>query len=94
MPSTILNKDTKTVRKNQHHPKYNVILHNDDVNDMLYVMETLCTVLGIDEQTAYGFMMEAHNTGKSIVKTSELEHAEFYKQGLQDKSLTATIEEA
>lgn len=94
MPTTILNKDTKTLRKNQHHPKYNVILHNDDVNDMLHVMQALCTVLVINEETAYNFMIEAHTTGKSIVKTCELEHAEFYKQGLQDKGLTTTIEEA
>lgn len=93
MPATVLDKATVTNRQQKHHPKYNVILHNDDVNDMGYVMKMLNKVLGMGKEVAYTHMMEAHETGRSILITCELEHAEFYKQGLNDGGITATIEE-
>ena len=85
-------KEKQTVKKTYHN--WNVILHNDDVNDIRHVVESLCVVVGIDFEKAKGHAIEAHETGKSIVKSCNKEHAEFYKQGLTDKGLTATMEQA
>ena len=94
MPAVIKDRETVTKNKHKHHPKYNVVLHNDDVNDMYYVVFMLNKVLGMSAETAHTHMIEAHETGRSILITCELEHAEFYKQGLNDGGITASIQEA
>jgi ATP-dependent Clp protease adaptor protein ClpS len=73
---------------------YNVLLWNDDVNDMAHVVMALMTVCGLGAQAAAEVMLKAHRNGKAIAKTAPLEHAEMYKEGLEGKGLTATIEQA
>ena len=73
-------------------PMYHVILHNDDVNDMLHVAAALLQVLGMEEQEAISQMLEAHEQGSVIVRTEPQEHAEFHQEQLQAFSLTVTIE--
>jgi len=51
-------------------------------------------IVGLNEQTAHQVMMAAHTNGKAIAITCELEHAEHYKEQLNNKGLTASIEEA
>lgn len=94
MTSTVIDKKTTKARQANHSPKYNVILWNDDVTPMDIVMACLVMIVGLNEQKAYQVMMTAHNEGKAVAKTCELEHAEFYKAQLVNKKLTATIEEA
>lgn len=82
---------TSTVRKPA--PRYRVLLHNDDVNSMEYVTQTLMkTVAGLTPAQAVNIMMEAHNNGMALVITCALEHAEFYCETLQNHGLTSTIE--
>lgn len=74
-------------------PPYNVILHNDDVNDMGWVVESLrkCVPdLSMDEAVA--IMMTAHEHGRALVITCPLELAELYQERLQSRGLTVTIE--
>jgi len=94
MTSTVIEKKTTASTNKSQSPKYNVILHNDDVNDVYYVMECLMMIVGLNEQTAHQVMMAAHTNGKAIAITCELEHAEHYKEQLNNKGLTASIEEA
>jgi len=94
MTSTTIEKKTTLSRSKQQNPKYNVILHNDDVNDVIYVMECLMIVVNLSEQKSKDVMLTAHMTGKALVITCELEHAEHYKEQLVCKKLNATIEEA
>jgi ATP-dependent Clp protease adaptor protein ClpS len=76
-------------------PPYKVILHNDDHNEMVYVVQCLMkTVPGLGAARATRIMLEAHNRGKAVVTTCPLELAELYRDRLQSFGLTATIEKA
>ena len=74
-------------------PKYKVLLHNDPVNTMDYVVETLKQVVPqLSEQDALNIMLETHNNGIGLVITCDLEPAEFYSESLKAKGLTSSIE--
>ena len=76
-------------------PPYAVILHNDDVHDMEYVVTSLLRcVPPLSQQRATEIMFEAHNSGRSPVIVCPLEPAELYRERLQSRGLTATIESA
>ena len=74
---------------------WSVILHNDDHNDMVYVVRSLMkSVPNLGARRATQIMFEAHNNGKAVVTTCPLELAELYRDRLQSFGLTATIEKA
>jgi ATP-dependent Clp protease adaptor protein ClpS len=76
-------------------PPWSVILHNDDHNDMLYVIQSLVkSVPNLGTVRATKIMLEAHNRGKAVVITCPLELAELYRDRLESFGLTATIEKA
>lgn len=80
-----------TVRKPA--PMYRVLLHNDPVNTMEYVVQSLIEVLpSLSQPQAINIMMEAHNNGTGLVTVCALEPAEFYCESLLSKGLTSTIE--
>ena len=89
--AAVLEKAPEQVRKRS--PRYKVLLHNDPVNTMEYVVGTLCQVVPqLSEQDAMAVMLEAHNTGVGLVIVCDLEPAEFYCETLKSKGLTSTIE--
>ena len=74
-------------------PRYKVLLHNDPVNTMEYVVSTLQQVVPqLSEQDAMAVMLEAHNTGVGLVIVCDLEPAEFYSETLKAKGLSSSIE--
>jgi len=74
---------------------WSVILHNDDHNEMIYVVRCLMkSVPKLGARRATQIMFEAHNHGKAVVTTCPLELAELYRDRLQSCGLTATIEKA
>ena len=76
-------------------PPYSVILHNDDVNSMDFVVAALLkSVEPLSQEEAVNIMLEAHNTGRAVVITCPLEHAEFYRDRLRSFRLGVTIEKA
>jgi ATP-dependent Clp protease adaptor protein ClpS len=76
-------------------PPWTVILHNDDYNEMLYVVRSLLKcVPNLGTARATQIMLEAHNHGKAVVTTCPLELAELYRDRLESCGLTATIEKA
>lgn len=87
-----MDRDTKTVVNKKHCPKYKVILHNDEVNDVFHVQKALRQVVGLSEQAAHKVMYTAHTQGKALVITCVLEMAEFYKEQLELKNLTVSLE--
>ena len=90
--SVVLEKKTTELRKRS--PKYKVLLHNDPVNSMEYVANSLREVLPqLSEQDAISIMLEAHNTGVGLVIVCDLEPAEFYAESLRSKGLTTSIEQ-
>ena len=74
---------------------WSVILHNDDHNDMVYVVRCLMkSVPNLGPRRATQIMFEAHNHGKAVVTTCPLELAELYRDRLQSCGLTATFDQA
>jgi ATP-dependent Clp protease adaptor protein ClpS len=89
--AAVMEKAPERVRKPS--PRYKVLLHNDPVNTMEYVVGTLRQVVpSLSEQDAIAVMMEAHNTGVGLVIVCDIEPAEFYSETLKAKGLTSTIE--
>jgi ATP-dependent Clp protease adaptor protein ClpS len=87
----VLEKTPERVRK--HSPRYKVLLHNDPVNTMEYVVTTLRQVVpSLSEQDALAVMLEAHSTGVGLVIVCDIEPAEFYCETLKSKGLTSSIE--
>ncbi len=74
---------------------WSVVLHNDDHNDMIYVVRCLVKcVPKLGAARATKIMLEAHNHGQAVVIVCPLELAELYRDRLQTFGLTATIEPA
>ena len=71
---------------------WNVIVWNDPVNLMSYVVYVFMRVLGFTKEKATRHMLDVHQKGKSIVATETREKAEFYHQQIQSHGLTVTIE--
>ena len=96
MSTQVLNRpDVQSDVKRKHDHGYRVLLHNDDFNSMEYAVEVLMTTIsGMTEPQAVSIMMETHTTGKGLVITCALEHAEFYCEQLKSHGLTSTIEPA
>ncbi len=89
--TAVIDREVQRVRKVS--PKYKVLLHNDPVNTMDYVVETLRHVVPqLSEQDALNIMLETHNNGIGLVIVCDLEPAEFYSESLKAKGLTSTIE--
>ena len=89
--TAVVEKQVERVRKTS--PRYKVLLHNDPVNSMEFVVNTLRQVVPqLSEQDAMAIMLEAHNTGVGLVIVCDLEPAEFYAESLKAKGLTSTIE--
>lgn len=68
---------TKTVTRTRRQPPYAVVIHNDDITTMEFVVMVLRKVFGYTVPKCAELMMEAHETGRSIVWVGPLEHAEL-----------------
>lgn len=71
---------------------WKVIVLNDPVNLMNYVVMVFCKVFGYGEQKAIKHMKEVHEFGKSILWSGEREQAESYVFQLQKWRLQAVLE--
>ena len=76
-------------------PNWRVLLHNDDVHDMLYVIQSLLkAVPGLKIEDATRIMLEAHFKGKGLVRVCTREEAEYYQDRIQSFGLDCSIEPA
>lgn len=75
-------------------PPFNLVLHNDDVNDMGHVVDSLTAVTPVRESDARKIMITAHFRGRAVVMTTHRERAELYRDRLRSKALIATVEPA
>ena len=71
---------------------WRVVLLNDPVNRMSYVVMVLRRVLGFDEPLARHHMLAVHEQGRSVVWIGIREQAEAYVFALQQWHLTAIIQ--
>ena len=92
-PSRETEQDAQTVA--DFLPPYSVILHNDEVHSMDYVMASLLrSVSSLTTEDAASIMLEAHNQGRAVVITCPFERAELYRDRIRTFGLAATIEKA
>lgn len=77
-----------------HEDPYSVILYNDDVHSMDYVIHCLISVFGHPFPLAAKIMMEAHHTGRALAATEEYGKAVRHCRQLQARGLSATVEKA
>ncbi len=71
---------------------WRVVVLNDPVNLMSYVVVVFKKVFGFNEDTARKHMLEVHERGRSIVWIGLREPAEAYAFTLQQWHLTAILE--
>ena len=71
---------------------WRVVVLNDPVNLMSYVVMVFKKIFAFDEQTARTKMLEVHELGRSIVWSGVREKAEAYVFTLQQWHLTAVLE--
>lgn len=72
--------------------EWHVVVLNDPVNLMSYVVLVFKKVFGFDDATARKHMMEVHEDGRSVVWTGLREKAEAYVFTLQQWHLSARLE--
>jgi len=75
-------------------PPWKVLLHNDDKNEIPFVIRTITELTPLNEQDAKLRTEEANDTGVALLLTTHKERAELYKEQFQSKGLTVTIEPA
>ena len=75
-------------------PPWKVLLHNDDVNAMDYVVETLIDLTPLGKTEAVERTLEANDEGVALILVTHKERAELYQEQFQSKQLTVTIEPA
>ena len=73
-------------------PPWKVLLHNDDVNAMEFVIVTIIELTALNQQEAVLRTLEAHETGVALLLVTHKERAELYQEQFKSKGLTVTIE--
>ena len=76
-PAIVPELDTETASQTRPQPPYAVILHNDDVTGMDWVLLVLRKVFGYAVEKCWELMLEAHESGRSVVWVGALEVAEL-----------------
>lgn len=71
---------------------WRVVVLNDPVNRMSYVVMVLRRVFGLAEERARKHMLEVHETGRSVLWSGTREQAEAYVFALQQWHLTAVVQ--
>lgn len=78
--------DTTTI------PIWNVIVWNDPVNLMSYVVWVFRKLFGYDEPRATKLMLDVHHRGRAVVASAPRERAELDVTRLHHHGLWATLE--
>jgi ATP-dependent Clp protease adaptor protein ClpS len=73
-------------------PPWKVLLHNDDVNNIEFVVETIVVLTPLNIEAAVQRTLEAHQSGVALLLTTHKERAELYRDQFKSKGLTVTIE--
>lgn len=71
---------------------WDVIVWDDPVNLMSYVVFVLRRVFSYPEEIARKLMLEVHNNGKALVASEPREQAEYYVEQLHGYGLHATMQ--
>lgn len=82
--------ETSTLTEQE--PLWNVIVWNDPVNLMNYVVLVFQRVFGYSRELATKLMLEVHNAGRSLVASEPREQAEMHVTQLHQHGLQATMQ--
>lgn len=74
-------------------PPYKLILHNDDVNTMEHVVQSIVALTPLGTAEAIRKMLEAHQAGVTLLLTTHKERGELYVQQFATMSLTTSLEQ-
>ena len=75
-------------------PPWKVLLHNDDKNDVPFVIDTIVALTPLNKDEAQQRTKEADQSGVALLLVTHKERAELYKDQFDSKGLTVTIEPA
>ena len=84
--------DARAATEVQLQDGWRVVVLNDPVNLMSYVVMVFRKVFGFDEARARKHMLEVHELGRSVVWRGHREKAEAYAFTLQQWHLTSVLE--
>jgi ATP-dependent Clp protease adaptor protein ClpS len=84
--------ETRASTETQMDAAWRVVVLNDPVNLMSYVVMVFKKVLGFNEAMARKHMLEVHEQGRSVVWIGVRETAEAHVFTLQQWHLTAVLE--
>jgi ATP-dependent Clp protease adaptor protein ClpS len=105
LPEVIVKTKEKRQEKTKRQPPYNVVLLNDDDHSYEYVIIMLQQLFGHPPEKGYQLAKEVDTTGRVIVLTTTMEHAELKRDQIHafgpdpliercKGSMSATIEPA
>ena len=105
LPETVEKTKEKRQEKTKRQPPYNVVLLNDDDHSYEYVIIMLQQLFGHPPEKGYQLAKEVDSTGRVIVLTTTMEHAELKRDQIHafgpdpliarcKGSMSATIEPA
>ena len=89
-PQPEIEKKSETKKKQDYLPLYKIIMWDDNITTMEFVVRVLMNIFGKDLQTSEKLMLEVHYNGQAIADTMPLERAEFKVEQVHS---AATIEE-
>ena len=75
-------------------PGWAVLLHNDDVNEFLFVARSVVEFARLALDDAMQRTVEAHESGVALLLVTHRERAELIQEQFQSRGLTVTIEPA
>ncbi len=81
--STTTTPQKKSQRKVEGLPPYNVVLLNDDDHSYDYVVLMLNKIFGHPPEKGFKMALEVDKTGRVVVATTNLEHAELKRDQIQ-----------
>ncbi|MGI9017386.1 MAG: ATP-dependent Clp protease adapter ClpS [Euzebya sp.] len=82
---------SSTDTRNDRDRLWNVLVWNDPVTQMSYVVFVLRKLFGYDEPTATRLMMQVHEEGRAVVSSGPREKAEMDVHRLHANGLQATL---
>lgn len=84
--------ETESESRAEREPGYLVVVWDDPINLMSYVVHVFQKVFGWNREKAEHHMLEVHEKGKSVLVREGFEKAEAHVHALQGYSLNATVE--
>ncbi len=86
LPHPLLRPGVEAIPETRLAPLYRVLIHNDDVTPMDFVVRVLGEIFRLSRARSTEVMFEAHTRGVAHVVTEPLERAEFHVE--QARSLS------